>query len=242
MDRRLGWISYLQRDRGCSRRLRLLNLLIPCETGEKEALPSEAAVLPSDLSEDDLDFVEREYRAAQAQAGERERNVQARLVGLLGLSSLVTALLSGFAALATVSDLQWPLLMLVFVLVAWLYVAVQAVASMLFTIRGLTPKAYTVLSPWGGSQKRSIWQRRHRLSRHITNLRRSVHTTNRRIDDMVLALRSLRRLAWGSALLLVVLVVIILGQRADILSDAHEPAAEPAATEFEPVSRSTAHR
>ncbi len=222
--------------------MRFLNLLIPCETGDEETLPSEEAKLPPDLSDGELDFVERELRAAQEQEEERDRSVHARLIALLGLSSLVTALLSGLTALVTASDPNWPLLMIVAVVVASAYVALQAMSAMLFTISGLMPKVYAVLLPWEDSQNGSAWQRSTRLSHHITNLRQSTYSTNRRVDDMVLALRSLKRLAVGSALLLAVLVVIILGQRADIVSDAHEPAGEPADTELEPVSRVTAHR
>lgn len=231
--------------------MRILNLLIPCETGDEETLPSEEAKLPPDLSDGELDFVERELRAAQEQEEERDRSVHARLIALLGLSSLVTALLSGLTALVTTSDLNWPLLILVAVLVASAYVALQAMSAMLFTIRGLMPKVYVVLLPWEDSQNLSAWQRSHRLSGHITNLRQSVYSTNRRVDDMVLALRSLKRLAVGSALLFVVLVVTILDQRTDGIVDVQEPPVEPADTdlvpeaadtELAPASRATPHR
>ena len=80
---------------------------------------------------------------------------------------------------------------------------------MLFTIKGLTPRNYPVVQPWGESQ----WDQQSILSRHVTNLKQSMWATNLRIDDMVLALVSLKRFAWGSALLLLVLLIVIVDQR-----------------------------
>ena len=189
--------------------MRCLSWLIAFDSDAEEEFPSETTDLPSHLTEVQLDFVERETRSSRVQEDDRDRGIQARLIALLGLSSLVTAVLSGAAALATAVGPGVPPLQLVMVLVALGYVAVQAVAAMLFTIKGLMPRTYPAAHPWDGR----TWDRSHRLSRHITNLRQSMWSTNRRADDMMLALRSLKRFAWGSAALLAVLVILVLDQR-----------------------------
>lgn len=189
--------------------MRCLAWLIASHSEGEPAFPSEVDGLPSDLSEAQLDFAEREIRTAQAREDDRERGVQARLIALLGLASLVTAVLSGTAALATAIDLEVTPLQLVLLLVALSYIAVQALAAMLFTIKGLMPRSYPVVQPWGETQ----WDRHAVLSRHVTNLKQSMWATNLRIDDMVLALGSLKRFAWGSATLLLVLLIVIVDQR-----------------------------
>ena len=65
------------------------------------------------------------------------------------------------------------------------YIAVQAVSTMLFTINGLMPRNYPVVQPWVEDQ----WEPQSILSHHVTNLRQSMWSTDRRIDDMVPALR-----------------------------------------------------
>ena len=77
------------------------------------------------------------------------------------------------------------------------------------------PQAYPFAPPWHGR----TWDQSERLSLHITNLRQAMWSTNRRVDHMVLALRSLKRFAWGSAALLVVLVVLVLDRRFGIVAD-----------------------
>ena len=192
--------------------MRCVGWLIATDPDEEEPRPSKSAKPPPDVSDTDLDFLEREVRSAQAQEDDRDRGVQARLIAMLGLSSLVTAVLAGAVALATAVDLQITLIQLVVVLLALGYIAAQAIAAMVFTIRGLMPRSYPIGQPWFGN--RSLV-----LSRHMANLPQSRWSTNRRIDDMVLALRSLKRFAWGSAAVLVVLFVIILLQRLDICID-----------------------
>ena len=194
--------------------MRCLSWLIAFDPDPEEEYPSEAAELPSHLTQAQLDFVERETRSAQAREGERERGIQGRLVGLLGLTSLVTAALSATAAIATAAKPDLPPLQLVVILVPLGYIAVQAVAAMLFTLAGLMPRAYAFAPPWDGR----TWDQSERLSRHITNLRHSMWSTNRRADYMVLALRSLKRFAWGSVALLVVLIIVVLDRRFDLIS------------------------
>lgn len=200
--------------------LKLLNWLIAVELDPEEPYPSDAEPLPSRLSSTELDFAEREIRAAQAREDERERSVQARLIALLGLSSLLTAVLSGAAGIATTFDLKWHSLFLILVLVASGYVALQALRTIHCTINGLMPKRVSFLPLWHDSQARSTWNRRQRLSKLITQHRRSMWTGNRRMDDMILALRSLQRFAWGSAALFLIFALIALEERFGFLSDA----------------------
>ena len=195
--------------------MRWLGWLLAFDPDDQEPFPSEVTELPSDLTDAQLDFVEREARSAQAREEDRERGVQARLIALLGLASLVVAVLSGAAAFATTNDLRMAALQLSILLLTLAYVAMQAVATMLFTIKGLMPKSYYAAQPWDGR----VGDRSDRLSQHITNLRRSMWSTNRRVEHMVLALRSLKRFAWGSAVLLAVLVVVALDRQHGLVSN-----------------------
>ena len=193
-----------------------LNWLIPLDSGTKEAFPAAGKELPDDLSDPQLDFVERETARAQVQEDERERGVQARLIALLGLSSLVTAVLSGAAAVAAADGPDITPFQLVVALSALGYVAVQAVASMLFTLRGLMPKPYPIAPPWAEHRRGDephVWNRLSFQALLRSNLRQSRWSTNRRIEDMVLALRSLKRFAWGTVVLFLVLAFITVDQR-----------------------------
>ncbi|MCY3557093.1 MAG: hypothetical protein OXH13_00415 [Chloroflexi bacterium] len=199
--------------------LRFLNWLIAVDPDPEEPYPEDARPLPSRLSAQDLDFVEREIRAAQAGEDDRERSTQARLIALLGLSSLLTAILSGMAAIATTVDLAWSNLLLILVLVVAAWVALQALRAIQCTVNGLLPKRFSFLPLWEDSHKRSTWKRRRRLSKQITQHRRAMWTGNRRMDDMILALRSLKRFAWGSAALFLVFALIVVEERFDFLPE-----------------------
>ena len=157
--------------------------LITLPSGAEEPYPAADDELPSDLSEAQLDFMERETFRAQGEEADRERGVQARLIALLGLSSLVTAVLAVFAALATAAELDLTPLQLVMALFVLVYVAAQAIASMHFTIRGLMPKRYSIAPPWGESRRADeppVWDRSVLLALHRSNLRQSRWSTNRR--------------------------------------------------------------
>ena len=199
--------------------MRFLNWLIAVDPDPEEPYPEDARPLPSRLSAQDLDFVEREIRAAQAGEDDRERSTQARLIALLGLSSLLTAILSGMAAIATTVDLAWSNLLLILVLVVAAWVALQALRAIQCTVNGLLPKRFSFLPLWEDSHKRSTWKRRRRLSKQITQHRRAMWTGNRRMDDMILALRSLKRFAWGSAALFLVFALIVVEERFDFLPE-----------------------
>ena len=199
--------------------LRLLNWLIAVELDPDEPYPEDVKPLPSKLSSKSLDFIEREIRAAQALEDERERSTQARLIALLGLSSLLTAILSGIAAIATTIDLDWSTLLVVVVLIVTAYVALQALRTIQCTVNGLLPKRSSFLPLWEDSHKRSTWKRRRRLSRQIIQHRRAMWTGNRRMDDMILALRSLKRFASGSAALFLVFALVILEKRFGFLPE-----------------------
>lgn len=198
---------------------RCLNWLVAVEMDPEEPFPEKAKRLPQGLSKEELDFVERELRVAQTEEADRDRGIQARLIALLGLSSLLTALLSGAAALTTTLHTGWSSLHLVCVLAVAGYVALQALRAIQCTINGLLPKPYETLALWRRSGKRSMWRQRQRLSKQITIHRRSVWTNNRRADDMILALRSLRRLAWGVGVLIVVFGIFALDQRFEFLPE-----------------------
>ena len=199
--------------------MRCLGWLIATDPDAEEPRPSKSASPSLNVSDADLNFLEREVRSLQAQEDDRDRGVQARLVAILGLSSLVTAVLAGAVALVRTVDLQITPIQLLVVLLAFSYIAVQAIAAMLFTIRGLMPRTYPIGQAWPERQSGDESPARSRssiLSGHMADLSQSRWSTNRRIEDMVLALRSLKRFAWGSASLLAALVVIVLLQQLDI--------------------------
>lgn len=198
-----------------------LRWLVVLPSGEEEPHPTTGAELASDLSETQLDFVERETTRAQAEENDRDRGIHARLIALLGLSSLVTAVLAVFAALATAAQLDLTRLQLLMALVPLSYAALQAIASMHYTIRGLMPRSYSIAPPWGESQRGTeppVWDRSVILALHRSNLRQSRWSTNRRADEMTLALESLRRFAWGSLIVLLMLVLVILDQEFGAIS------------------------
>lgn len=198
------------------------NWLLASRSEERETFPAPTKRLPSKLRDQDLDFIERELREALRREDDRERGVQARLTALLGLSSLVTAVLSGAAVFAATVEIQLAPLLLGMVLASWAYLSLQSIAAMLFTLHGLMPRDFWILSPWDKVNKRSSWNRRRRMSQHIRRMRKTNWSTNRRMEDMMLALGSLRRFAWGSLVLLVMLLIVVLDQRYAFLQDVLE--------------------
>ena len=198
-----------------------LGWLIVRMSGEEEPYPAAGDELPGDLPDAQLDFVERETSRAQGEEERRERGVQARLIALLGLSSLVTAVLGVLAAFATAADFELSTLQLVIALLPLVYVAVQAIASIHFTIAGLMPRPYPIAPPWGESRRADeppVWDRFVLLSLHRSNLRRSRWSTNRRMEDMTLALESLRRFAWGSLAVFLAFLFIALDREFGVAS------------------------
>ena len=117
------------------------------------------------------------------------------------------------AAIATTIDLEWSSLLVILVLIATAYVALQALRAIQCTVNGLLPKDFSFRPLWEDSHKQSTWKRHQRLSRQITHHRRAMWTGNRRMDDMILALRSLKRFAWSLAALFLVFAVIVLDER-----------------------------
>lgn len=181
--------------------------------------PSDRIELPQFLSEQDLDFIEREVREAHGREDERDKGVQARLIGLLSLSSAITALLSAAAALASSVNIGWSDVVVVLVLIPFTYVAIQTLAVAFFTVRGLKPQRMAKLMPWQSPNEAGSWDRRDRLNRHIGAVAISGWATDRRMDDMKLALEALTRFVWSSAVLLILLLFALLDQRFEFVPD-----------------------
>ena len=222
MDRGPGRSSNLGGYCATALPMRWLHWLVAHDCQEDEPFPDGQIELPLSPSEAELDFIEREVREAQQQEAARERGVQARLIGLLGLSSLVTTVLSGAAGLASSVGIQWSDLVLIIVLFPFAYVSLQALAAMYYTVKGLMPRSHLKMVPWQKSDHASTWNRRDRLARHARTIRTSDWASNRRLEDMSCALGSLKRLAWGSAVLMVSLLIAVLDQRIEFVPDVLE--------------------
>jgi hypothetical protein len=182
-----------------------------------EAEPAALPELANATSGAHLDFVESEIYRQQERESDRDRGAQARLIALLGLSStlatLATALIGvGLSAdRIDANDIQLGALLLVLA-----YLALQFIAAMYHTAHGLLPRDYVDIDPAvfdpEPDETADVF-RTAILSTHRSNLRKTMWSTNRRLDDMSCAVRAFANAAVGSTVLLFVIAMTILNQR-----------------------------
>lgn len=188
--------------------------LWPHVTGEAEVEPVGLSLLSNAPTDAHLDFIEREVREAGARETERNQSVQSRLTALLGLSSLLASLTSGMVGLALTSfPIDVSRVQLAAIVLVLSYLALQFVAAMFRTARGLLPRRVGEIQPEAldpEENETAIDFRRAILSTHRSNLLKTRWSTNRRMEEMTCAVLALRNASMGAMGLMLVGLLIIL--------------------------------
>jgi len=196
--------------------MRIPQWLWPSNDGV-EAPPGDLPELANATTSAHLDFIASEIHRHQDREVERDRGAQARLTALLGLSSTLATLATALIGVGFSSErLDANRVQLAALFLVLGYLALQFIAAMYHTARGLLPREYvdidpTVLDPHPEEAADAF--RAAILSTHRSNLRKTMWATNRRLDDMSCAIRGFRNAALGSAVLLCVVAITILNQR-----------------------------
>lgn len=159
-----------------------------------------------------IESMERKLADLLSEVQARDQSVQARLVSLLGITAVLSAAVTGVFALGAVGAGE-SLTTAQFVIVTTIsiYIVIQLVGCLIATVRGLFPRKYMTMKAESIGLKAGESDRELRL-RIVENERyiilTNTWTTDRRLDDMQIALDSLRNAVWGTLALVMVLAAI----------------------------------
>lgn len=183
----------------------------PHLTGEPKPQPEDRQpVVISDVSL--LEAAEEAFSKRVEEADERLRSVDARLMPLLALASIIAAVLSAsvpFALSGQFDQISTAELAVVLTILA--YIGLQIVICLRAAVRGLSRRAYLALDPNDLDPQpgeASTDYRLRILEVRVNNLWHNEWATDQKVSEMAIAHEALQNMIRGVAVLVIAALVI----------------------------------
>ena len=185
----------------------------PHETGETEPAPT--AEFPLDTDEIALITATKEViNERLAQVDERIRNVETKLIALLALASVLSAVITaGLGFTTTMNGLaDYPQVPMYIAMLFVFYISINLICSLLATVKGLKRRDYKQLILSSIMPKQTEDEKTYKIrinKSYLSNMQWNEWVINKKVTQMAIAHVALRNVLFGAVGVILSIVAIV---------------------------------